>query len=488
MRYLVIGCGYIGERVADLLHEAGHDVAGVTHSPESAQRLAAAKPYPVHAFDVSQAAEVQALSEKFGGSPAWVIHCASSSRGGAETYRQVHLAGCNNLRASFPAAKILFTSSTSVYPQTDGSVVTEESDATPDRETSQILRATEELVLAGGGSVARLAGIYGPSRSFVLKSYLEGTATIEGNDGNGRYLNQIHREDAARALVHLTTTAPLGIYNVTDDTPVTQRECYTALSWRFEKLMPPVTEPNTQRKRAWTHKRVSNAKLRSTGFTLSYPSYEEAIAQDPDLVRSIMVQLGGNGAAPSAADASRGCNVILVGLMGSGKSTVGRMVAQSLGFGFADTDHLITDVAGQTIPEIFAAEGEEGFRVRETAALRSLIGRDGLVIATGGGIVTRPENLPLLKQLGFVVWLSADPNVLHRRTAHSHDRPLLKNPDPAGTLRKLHDGRSPLYEQASDMKINTDDFSPQDVAYGVAETARVHFSKASPAPRTHPHS
>lgn len=477
MRYLVIGCGYIGERVADLLHEAGHDMAGVTHSPESAQRLTEAKPYPVHACDVSQAAEVQALAEKLGASPAWVIHCASSSRGGAETYRQVHLEGCSNLRASFPQAKLLFTSSTSVYPQTDGSVVTEESDATPDRETSQIVRATEALVLASGGTVARLAGIYGPSRSFVLKSYLEGTATIEGNEGNGRYLNQIHREDAARALVHLTTSAPSGIYNVTDDTPVTQRECFTALSWRFQKLMPPVSEPNTQRKRAWTHKRVSNAKLRGTGFTLKYPSYEQALAGDPELVPSILAQVGANGGAPTSANNARGCNVILVGLMGSGKSTVGRMVAQSLGFAFADTDHLIIDAAGRTIPEIFATEGEDGFRMRETAALRSLIGRDGLVIATGGGIVTRPENVPLLKQLGFVVWLSADPNVLHRRTAHSHDRPLLKNPDPAGTLRKLHDSRSPLYEQASDMRINTDDFSPQDVAYGVAETARVHFSQ-----------
>ncbi|QIF00887.1 shikimate kinase [Roseimicrobium sp. ORNL1] len=488
MSYLVIGCGYIGERVADLLHEAGHAVVGVTHSQESAQKLASAKAYPVHACDVSQASEVQALAEKLEVSPAWVIHCASSSRGGAETYRQVHLGGCSNLGTSFPEAKILFTSSTSVYPQTDGSVVTEESDATPDRETSQILRATEDLVLAGGGTVARLAGIYGPARSFVLKSYLEGTATIEGNEGNGRYLNQIHREDAARALVHLATSAPAGIYNVTDDTPVTQRECFTALSWRFQKLMPPVTEPNNQRKRAWTHKQVSNAKLRSTGFTLTFPSYEQAIAEDPELVRSIMAQLAVNGSPQPAGEAACGCNVILVGLMGSGKSTVGRMVAHSLGFGFADTDHLITDAAGQTIPEIFAAEGEEGFRVRETAALRSLVGRDGMVIATGGGIVTRPENLPLLKQLGFVVWLNADPNTLHRRTAHSHDRPLLKNPDPAGTLRKLHEGRSPLYEQASDMKINTDDFSPQDVAYGVAETARVHFSKASPAPRTHPHS
>ncbi len=473
--HLIIGCGYIGERVADLLDEAGAGVVAVTHSAESAARLAQEKHYAVHACDVSRAAEVQALAGALAEAPVCVIHCASSSRGGAEMYRQVHVEGCAHLHATFPGARLLFTSSTSVYPQTDGSVVTEESEATPDRETSRLLREAEEAVLAAGGVVARLAGIYGPSRSFVLKSYLEGTATIEGNDGEGRCLNQIHREDAARALVHLATGEFAGIYNVVDDTPMTQRECFTALSWRFEKPLPPVTPPNTNRKRAWTHKRVSNAKLRGTGFVCRYPGYVEALAEDPDLVRSVLAQVA--AAQDAAEPAARGFNVVLVGLMGSGKSTVGRMVAHSLGFGFADTDTLISEAAGQTIPDIFAAEGEDGFRARETAALRSLVGRDGMVIATGGGIVTRPENLPLLKRLGFVVWLNADPGVLYRRTAHSHDRPLLRNEDPAGTLLRLHEARSPLYAEASDMKITTDDFSPQDVAYGVAETARVHFSQ-----------
>ena len=92
-----------------------------------------------------------------------------------------------NLRRHFPRRASFFTSSSSVYPQTDGPLVTEESDASPDRETSRILRETEELVLSRGGCVARLAGIYGPGRSFVLKNFLEGTATIEGNEGNGRY-------------------------------------------------------------------------------------------------------------------------------------------------------------------------------------------------------------------------------------------------------------------------------------------------------------
>lgn len=163
--------------------------------------------------------------------------------------------------------------------------------------------------------------------------------------------------------------------------------------------------------------------------------------------------------------------------MGSGKSTIGRLVAHSLGFEFVDTDHLIADSARRNIPQIFAKEGEAGFRRHETAALRSLLGRENTVIATGGGIVTVPENLPLLKQLGFVVWLNADAATLHQRTAHSHDRPLLRNADPAGTLRDLLEKRGPLYAQACDMKITTDDFSTEEIAYGLAETVRVEFAK-----------
>lgn len=170
-------------------------------------------------------------------------------------------------------------------------------------------------------------------------------------------------------------------------------------------------------------------------------------------------------------------NVVLIGLMGSGKSTIGRLAAHSLGFEFVDTDHLITDAAQKTIPRIFETEGEAGFRARETEALRSLIGSENSIIATGGGIVTVAENLPLLRQLGFVVWLNADPATLHQRTAHGHDRPLLRNADPAGTLRALLEKRGPLYEEVCDMKITTDEFSTEEIAYGLAETVRVVFAK-----------
>jgi nucleoside-diphosphate-sugar epimerase len=289
---LVVGCGYIGRRVADTLHVAGILVTGVTHSAESTAELNETRRFPAFSCDVGDAAAVQDLAERLDKDQLTIIHCASSSRGGAESYRKVFLQGCENLHRHFPTARLIFTSSSSVYPQTDGSIVTEESDASPDRETSRVLRETEDLVLSHGGCVARLAGIYGPGRSFVLKNFLEGTAVIEGNEDHGRCLNQIHRDDAANALAHLAVGAQQGIFNVVDDAPMTQRECFIELSRRFRMPVPGVAAPDMNRKRAWTHKRLSNAKLRASGWTPRYPSYFDALDGDPELVPSILAQVG----------------------------------------------------------------------------------------------------------------------------------------------------------------------------------------------------
>jgi nucleoside-diphosphate-sugar epimerase len=119
--------------------------------------------------------------------------------------KAVYVDGMRHLVDAFPGAFPLYTSSTSVYPQTDGEIVDETSFADPDRDTGRLLREAENIALNAKGAVARLAGIYGPGRSFVLKNLLEGKAAIEGNHGQGRILNQIHADDAAAALVHLVT-------------------------------------------------------------------------------------------------------------------------------------------------------------------------------------------------------------------------------------------------------------------------------------------
>lgn len=274
-RVFVAGCGFVGLATALRLHGAGWQVIGGSRSGESM-----GAPFPIATCDIADAATLRDLGQFDA-----VIHCASSSRGGAEQYRQVYLEGARNLLSVFGSARLVFTSSTSVYAQTDGSLVTEESPAAPDRETGMILREAENLVLQGGGCVARLAGIYGPGRSILLRRFFTGEAMIEG-DG-ARFVNQIHRDDAASAVAQLVEGAAVGIFNVSDDTPLSQREVYEWLAAHFGKPVPPTGPVNTERKRGVTHKRVSNAKLRSLGWFPRYPSFRDAVVNDPELISSL---------------------------------------------------------------------------------------------------------------------------------------------------------------------------------------------------------
>lgn len=475
MTVLIAGCGFVGERAADLLHATGHTVIGLTHSAASTERLRIAKPWRVESCDVSSETSVNALAAKI--APLHIdafIHCASSSRGGAEMYQSVYVNGMRHLIAAFPAAFPLYTSSTSVFPQIQGETVDETSFADPDRETGRLLREAENLALNAGGCAARLAGIYGPGRSFLLKNLLEGKAAIEGNDGHGRYLNQIHADDAASALVHLVTHRLSGIYNIADDQKVTQRDSYLDLCRVFGLPLPISRDPDPNRKRGWSHKHVSNAKLRATGWQPLYPTYLDAVQNDPELASSILRAVIEEATVPLP----RQPNIILIGLMGSGKTTVARIVSQMIGFQCLDTDQLIIDTAGQSIPSIFANEGEPGFRLHESTALRSLLGKRGCCIATGGGIITQARNLPLLRHLGYIVWLDADPALLASRTSHNNDRPLLAGEeDPKAKLTRLLDERKPLYKSLADLRIQTSELTPQETAYGIMESAKIFFSK-----------
>ncbi len=178
-----------------------------------------------------------------------------------------------------PQARQLFVSSTSVYGQTQGEVVTEESAADPISATSRILREAEEVVLAAGATVVRSTGIYGPNRDALFSKFGKGEAVIEG-DGL-RWINQIHQHDLVVALLHLIKEgAPGEIYNATDDTPVTYRDFYAWCSDFLQKPMPPFGPVNLQRKRGVTNKRVSNAKLRATGWSPQYPSFREGLSAD----------------------------------------------------------------------------------------------------------------------------------------------------------------------------------------------------------------
>ena len=271
-RILIAGCGYVGQATADLFHAAGWDVEGWTASEESRAALSA-KPYPSCQVDISNCDQV---AERPGTFDA-VIHCASSRGGGVEFYRQIYLDGARNLLDRFAETKLLFTSSTSVYAQCDGSWVTEESETQPVRDTALVLLETEKLVLERRGTVARLAGIYGPGRSALLSKFLAGTAIIDPE--SDRFVNQVHRHDIASAIFFLLTreTQETQIYNVVDDQPMLQTECYRWLAQRLDRPLPPIGKSTGQRKRGSSNKRVSNAKLRSLGWTPRYPTFVDAM-------------------------------------------------------------------------------------------------------------------------------------------------------------------------------------------------------------------
>jgi nucleoside-diphosphate-sugar epimerase len=271
-RILIAGCGYVGQAAADLFYARGWAVQGWTRSAESAASLSG-KPYAVRNVDVSRRAEVAECAETFDA----VIHCASSSGGDADMYRQLYLDGVRNLLEIFPGSKLLFTSSTSVYAQRDGSWVTEESETKPMRETSRILLEVERLVLDHSGIVARLAGIYGPGRSAMLNKFMAGAAIIDPE--NDRFVNQVHRDDIAAALFFLLNRETEGaqIYHVVDDQPILQSECYRWLAERLNRPLSPFGRSTQQRKRGDSNKRVSNAKLRRLGWTPQYPTFAEAM-------------------------------------------------------------------------------------------------------------------------------------------------------------------------------------------------------------------
>jgi len=183
---------------------------------------------------------------------------------------------------------------------------------------------------------------------------------------------------------------------------------------------------------------------------------------------------------PEASVRSTPLNVVLIGFMGCGKSTLGARLAQMLGLRFVDMDECIVKKAGCSIPEIFARQGEAGFRGIESAVLDELAAAGRMVIATGGGVVTVPENLPKLKALGFVVWLNPPEKAIWNRVSRNRSRPLLQTPNPRQTVHDLMESRRPLYAAAADLEADTKDLTPDEAAYGIAESVRLHFSSRPP--------
>ncbi|WDY58348.1 shikimate kinase AroK [Pseudomonas sp. PSKL.D1] len=162
-------------------------------------------------------------------------------------------------------------------------------------------------------------------------------------------------------------------------------------------------------------------------------------------------------------------NLILVGPMGAGKSTIGRLLAKELRLLFKDSDKEIELRSGANIPWIFDKEGEPGFRDREQAMIAELCELDGVVVATGGGAVMRPENRKALHQGGRVIYLHASVEQQVGRTARDRNRPLLRTANPEATLRALLEARDPLYREIADLVVETDERPPRMVVLDILE-------------------
>ena len=161
-------------------------------------------------------------------------------------------------------------------------------------------------------------------------------------------------------------------------------------------------------------------------------------------------------------------SVVLIGFMAAGKTAVGRALASKLGYEFCDTDAMVVETAGRTVEEVFAAEGEEGFRARERDAVVRAAARPGRVVACGGGAILSVRNYGVLKGAGPIVYLRASPDELIARLGTGSGRPLLGG-DPKKAVPKLLAERAPAYETAADLVVDTDGRAPEEVATEIAE-------------------
>ena len=286
MRVLIVGCGYVGLPLGAELARQGHEVFGLRRNVRAADELKSAGIQPLLA-DITKPEALKKLPRDFD----LVVNCVAAGGGGAENYRQIYLEGTRNLiewLAGSPPKKFVYTSSTSVYGQNDGSVVTEKSPAAPEVDTAKVLVETENILLAAVAErqfpavILRVAGIYGPERGHSFKQFLRGEARIEG-DG-ARFLNMIHRNDVIGCIIAaLKNGRPGEIYNAVDDVPVSQLDFFQWLAGELKKPLPAGIAADAEglRKRGVTNKRVSNSKVKAElKYEFQFPDFRAGYAAE----------------------------------------------------------------------------------------------------------------------------------------------------------------------------------------------------------------
>ena len=184
---------------------------------------------------------------------------------------------------------------------------------------------------------------------------------------------------------------------------------------------------------------------------------------------------------------SRGKSIVLIGMMGAGKSSVGGCLHRRTTLALHDTDEIIASKFGLPIPEIFANHGEDKFREAETEALRSLATTEQTIIVTGGGIVMGEENIELLKRLGVVVSLDGNRETLFKRASRSGNRPLLQGANPRKAFARMLEGRRPLYAKIAHLRVDTSMLTDEEVAVAILnKLGRLNPEPGSPIPATAP--
>jgi nucleoside-diphosphate-sugar epimerase len=288
MRVLIVGCGYVGLPLGAELVRLGHEVFGLRRNLAAENELKAVGIQPLFG-DVTKPDELKNLPREFD----WVVNCVAAG-GDAENYREIYFNGTKNLiewLAPNPPKKFVYTSSTSVCAQNDGSQVKESSPTKPTAETSKILVETEKVLLDAAAQkkfpavILRVAGIYGPDRGHWFKQFLKNGATMEGDGAH--FLNMIHRDDLVGCIIAALKNGRAGeIYNAVDDEPVSQLHFFQWLAQAMDKPLPPSAPKNLfeNRKRGVTNKRVSNRKLKmELGYQFKYPNFR--IGYSAELLR-----------------------------------------------------------------------------------------------------------------------------------------------------------------------------------------------------------
>ncbi|MSU58727.1 MAG: SDR family oxidoreductase [Pedosphaera sp.] len=279
MRVLIVGCGYLGLPLGAELVRQGHEVFGLRRSATDELKSAGITPLIA---DITAPETLTSLPRDFD----WVVNCAASGGGSADDYRQLYLQGTRNLiewLAAAPPKKFVYTSSTSVYGQNDGSLVKETSPTEPQAESAKVLVETEKVLLTAAleknfpAVILRVAGIYGPDRGHWFKQFLADEARIEGK--GDRFLNMIHRDDLVGVIIAALKSGRAGeIYNAVDDEPVSHFKFFEWLAASLDKPMPPVTPEDAEvdRKRGVTNKKVSNRRLKmELGYQFKHPTFRQ---------------------------------------------------------------------------------------------------------------------------------------------------------------------------------------------------------------------